>query len=81
MWPGIWLGAFVSNALTNEPALTAASIAAGNTVGPLLGAFVLRRFTNFDKALERLSDVIAFVLIVASVLVSHITTGLLLAKP
>jgi len=63
MWPGIWLGAFVSNALTGESVLTAAAIGAGNTLGPILGTYLLRRFTGFDKALERLSDVVAFVLI------------------
>jgi integral membrane sensor domain MASE1/serine phosphatase RsbU (regulator of sigma subunit)/anti-sigma regulatory factor (Ser/Thr protein kinase) len=63
MWPGIWLGAFVSNALTGETALTAAGIAVGNALGPLFGTYLLRRFTNFDKALERLSDVIGFVLL------------------
>jgi PAS domain S-box-containing protein len=65
IWPGILLGAFISNALSNEPLLTAAAIAIGNTCGPLLGAFLLRRFA-FDTALERLRDVLAFVVLGAA---------------
>jgi integral membrane sensor domain MASE1/anti-sigma regulatory factor (Ser/Thr protein kinase) len=63
LWPGIWIGAFVSNALSHEPALTAAGIAIGNTLGPLLGVYILRRFGVVDNALERLRDVVGFVLL------------------
>jgi len=63
IWPGIWLGAFVSNALTQEPILAAAGIAIGNTLGPLVGAFLLHRLVGFDNALERLRDVLGLVLI------------------
>jgi PAS domain S-box-containing protein len=63
MWPGVWLGAFVSNAITQEPIYTAAGIAVGNTLGPLLGAYLLRRFVGFDNALERLRDVLGIVLL------------------
>ena len=63
LWPGIWLGAFLSNAISHEPLLTAAGIAAGNTLGPLLGTYLLRRFTAFDAALERLRDVIGLVVL------------------
>lgn len=63
VWPGIWLGAFISNAVSHEPALTAAGIAVGNTIGPLLGAFLLRRFVAFDNALERLRDVLGLVIL------------------
>ncbi len=62
VWPGVWLGAFVANAITHEPILTAALIAVGNTLGPLLGAYLLRRFASFDTALERVRDVVSLVL-------------------
>src|SRR5690349_5447555 len=62
IWPGIFIGAFVSNALSHEPLLTAAAIAVGNTLGPVLGVYLLRRLGRFDPALERVSDVMAFVL-------------------
>ncbi|HXN09107.1 MAG TPA: MASE1 domain-containing protein, partial [Candidatus Acidoferrales bacterium] len=72
VWPGVWLGAFVSNAITQEPILTAAGIAVGNTLGPFVGAFLLRRLVGFDNALERLRDVLGVVLI-GSVLAMTIT--------
>lgn len=66
IWPGVFIGAFVSNALSHEPLLTAAAIAVGNTVGPLVGVYLLRSFWRFDPALERVGDVIAFVLIASA---------------
>jgi len=61
IWPGVWLGAFISNAISDEPLLTAAGIATGNTIGPLLAAFLLRRFVGFETALARLRDVLGLV--------------------
>jgi PAS domain S-box-containing protein len=63
VWPGIFLGAFVSNALNHEPIYVAAGIAAGNTLGPFLGAYCLRRFVQFDVSLHRLRDVLGLALI------------------
>jgi integral membrane sensor domain MASE1 len=57
VWPGIWLGAFASNALSSEPLWTAAAIATGNTLAPVFGSFLLRRF-GFRNALERVRDVV-----------------------
>ena len=67
IWPGIWLGAFVSNAISQEPILTAAGVAIGNTLGPFVGAFLLRQLVGFDNALERLRDVLGLVLIGSAV--------------
>jgi serine phosphatase RsbU (regulator of sigma subunit)/integral membrane sensor domain MASE1/anti-sigma regulatory factor (Ser/Thr protein kinase) len=62
MWFGVWLGAFVSNAMlgNGEPLFTAAGIATGNTLGPLLGNYLLRR-CRFHRAFARVRDVFAFV--------------------
>jgi integral membrane sensor domain MASE1/anti-sigma regulatory factor (Ser/Thr protein kinase) len=60
-WPGIWVGAFASNALSSEPVWTAAAIATGNTLAPLFGNFLLRRL-GFDNALERVRDVLLLAL-------------------
>src|ERR1700684_1905947 len=49
----VWPGAFASNALVSEPVWTAAAIATGNTLAPVFGNFLLRRFGGFDNALER----------------------------
>jgi serine phosphatase RsbU (regulator of sigma subunit)/integral membrane sensor domain MASE1/anti-sigma regulatory factor (Ser/Thr protein kinase) len=60
MWPGVFVGAFVANALSHEPLLTAALIGGGNTLGPLAGAHLLRAF-DFDRTFARLRDVAVFV--------------------
>jgi PAS domain S-box-containing protein len=60
VWPGIFVGAFVSNALSEEPLVTAAMIAVGNTAAPLLGYWLLRRSPDFSPRLEKLRDVLRF---------------------
>src|SRR5437899_1179854 len=40
VWPGVFLGALLSNAMSHEPFATAAGIAVGNTLGPLAGAYL-----------------------------------------
>ncbi|MGA8839481.1 MAG: SpoIIE family protein phosphatase [Candidatus Aquilonibacter sp.] len=60
MWPGVFLGAFIANFTKDESAITALAIAAGNTLGPVLGAYLLRRF-NFDRSFARVRDVAVFV--------------------
>ncbi|HTU68946.1 MAG TPA: MASE1 domain-containing protein [Candidatus Baltobacteraceae bacterium] len=62
MWPGVFLGAFIANALSYEPPYAAAAIALGNTLGPLAGAYLLRRF-DFDRSFKRVRDVLVFVLL------------------
>ena len=66
-WPGIALGAFLANATANAPLGTAAGIALGNTLEALLGAWLLRRLVGFDKALERVQDVLGLVVLAAGV--------------
>lgn len=58
VWPGIFLGAFAANATHSESALTAGGIAVGNTLGPLAGACLLRRYAHFDNTVSRLRDVL-----------------------
>jgi PAS domain S-box-containing protein len=72
MWPGVFLGAFIANALTNEPLYTAAGIAVGNTLGPTLAALGLRRLFDFDVTMERLRDVLSL-LVVGSALAMTVT--------
>ena len=67
VWPGVFLGAFLANAATNEPLGTAVGIAVGNTLAGLTGALLLRVFGGFEKALERLRDVLGLVLVAAAV--------------
>src|SRR5205809_578580 len=56
VWPGVYLGAFFANALSDEPLAVAAGIAAGNALAGLGGAFLLRRVVGFDAALKRTRD-------------------------
>ena len=60
-WPGIWIGAFASNALSAEPLWTAAAIATGNTLAPVFGCYLMRRY-GFDNALDRVRDVLLLAL-------------------
>lgn len=62
IWPAVFLGAFVSNAISHEPVYTAAGIAVGNTLGPLLGAMLLRRFVKIETQLDRVRDVLGLAL-------------------
>jgi two-component system, NarL family, sensor histidine kinase FusK len=57
MWPGIFIGAFVANALTSEPASVAAGIAVGNTLEAVLAAWLVTRVVSFRPSLERVQDV------------------------
>jgi integral membrane sensor domain MASE1 len=61
IWPGIWVGALLSNAFAGEPFVTAAAIATGNTAAPLLGNVLLQRF-EFQNSLERVRDVLVLTL-------------------
>src|SRR5262245_24830026 len=65
MWPGIALGAFLVNHLTVAPLAAAASVAAGNTLEALIGAFLLRRVIGFHNSMERLRDVLGLVVCAA----------------
>lgn len=56
-WPGIFVGAFIANAMMDEPVLTAAAIATGNTLGPLLGVVLMQR-RGFDSRMARVRDVL-----------------------
>ncbi len=64
LWPAVWLGAFVANAGTQAPLWTAASIATGNTLEPVVAAWLLSR-VDFDPALRRTQDGLAFIVIAA----------------
>jgi integral membrane sensor domain MASE1 len=66
-WPGIALGGFLGNATANAPLGIAAGIALGSTLKVLLGPWMLSRLVGFDKALERVQDVLGVVVLAAGV--------------
>jgi integral membrane sensor domain MASE1 len=77
VWPGILIGAFVSNAISHEPPLTAAAIAAGNTLAPIAGVAILRRIFLFDNAIERVRDAVGIVVVAAAAMTISASNGVL----
>src|SRR5207237_5777172 len=60
IWPGIALAAFAVNAPLGPSILGAATIAAGNTLAPVLAVTLLDQ-VGFQQELRRLRDVMVFV--------------------
>jgi|APLak6261669570_1056073.scaffolds.fasta_scaffold00037_22 signal transduction histidine kinase len=65
VWPGVALGALIANSGTDVPLLTLFIITLGNTLEPLCGALLLGRQANFSLALDKVSDVLALVILAA----------------
>ena len=63
LWPAIWIGAFVANAGTDAPLWTAGAVATGNTLEAVVAAWALRRGGHFNPRLQRVRDVLAFIVI------------------
>lgn len=59
-WPGVFLGALITNYSIDGSPLLDACIAAGNTLGPLLSAWLLRRL-NFQSTLDRVQDILLLI--------------------
>lgn len=62
VWPAITLAAFLVNVPTTPSLLAAAAISAGNTLAPLLAAYLLQT-AGFRRELDRLRDALAVVLL------------------
>ena len=58
LWPGVALGALLTNIDTGVPAVTVLGITCGNTLEALTGAYLLRRVGTFRPSLERVGDVL-----------------------
>jgi serine phosphatase RsbU (regulator of sigma subunit)/integral membrane sensor domain MASE1 len=70
IWPAVAVGAFLVNFFTPIPTVAALGIAVGNTLGPLTGAWLLRRLPSFHpmrsiRSLTRLKDVLALIVFAA----------------
>jgi PAS domain S-box-containing protein len=64
LWPGVAVGAFLTNATSGAEPLVAAGIAAGNTLEALAGSFLLEK-VRFRIDLGRVRDVLALVVLAA----------------
>ncbi|MHB8632993.1 MAG: MASE1 domain-containing protein [Thermoplasmatota archaeon] len=62
VWPGVFLGALVANALTAGTPATWVVIAFGNTLEALIGALVVRRFAGGPDAFHRARDTFTLLL-------------------
>jgi PAS domain S-box-containing protein len=64
VWPAVAVGALVANATSGASLEIALWIAVGNTLEPILGAYLLRR-AGVRLALDRVRDVLALVVLAA----------------
>ncbi|MEV7550340.1 MASE1 domain-containing protein [Amycolatopsis sp. NPDC089917] len=64
-WPGIFLGALLTNIALGPSLLTVLMISSGNTIGPMLAYAVMRRL-GFRDQLDRLPDAVFLVAIGAA---------------
>ena len=81
-WPGVALGALLTNIDTGVPPGTVLGITVGNTLEALVGAWLLRRVAGFDPSLRRVRDVlslVAFGAVLSTMVSATIGVGSLLA--
>lgn len=64
-WPAIWIGALIANATTHVPFVAACGIATGNTLEAVAAVWLLRRFADVDRSLDRLRQVTALIMAAA----------------
>ena len=67
IWPGILLGAFLTNLTAHEPILAALGIASGNTLEALSGAWLLRRYGGTGPYLEHVKGVLSLIFFAAAI--------------
>ncbi|MFO1488471.1 MAG: PAS domain S-box protein [Verrucomicrobiota bacterium] len=60
LWPGIFIGAFAANILTQGTVLTSLGIATGNSLEALAGAWLINRFAGGRHAFEHASHIFSF---------------------
>jgi PAS domain S-box-containing protein len=60
-WPAVAVGAFAANVASDASVAVAAGIAVGNTLEPIIGAAIVRRF-GFRPQLDRIRTVLALAL-------------------
>ncbi len=64
-WPAISTGAFFANWLNGAPIMVAAGIGLGNTLEAVIGAYLLKRFVDFENSLQTLKDVLGLIFLAA----------------
>lgn len=74
VWPGILLGAFLVNISTSGSPLPSFTIAIGNTLEGMVGAYLVSRFAHGTHAFDRAQDVLKFGLL-AGILATTISAS------
>src|ERR1700682_699691 len=71
VWPAIFIGAFLVNAMTAGNIATSFCIATGNTLEAVCGAWLINRFAHGTRAFDRSQGVFKFALaVMASALIA-----------
>ncbi|HEV3118338.1 MAG TPA: PAS domain S-box protein [Gemmataceae bacterium] len=82
-WPAVFLAEFLGQGVNGLPFALLLSVATGNTLQAVAGAYLLQRWAGFRNGLDRLQDVLSLILLAGGVsaLVSGVASavGLLLA--
>lgn len=65
VWPAVFLAAFLLNVATTASVWTSFAIGLGNTVEPLLGAYLVSRFANGSRSFETVRDVTFYMIFAA----------------
>jgi integral membrane sensor domain MASE1/GAF domain-containing protein len=63
LWPGISLGVLLGSLLTGAPLNLALGMAVGNTLEALAAVYFLKRILGFHNNIDRVQDVVGFVLV------------------
>ena len=75
VWPGIFLGAFLTNLATTGSVITSISIAVGNTLEGMLGAYLVSRFAGGRATFDGTRDVFKFAFLAAMISTTVSATG------
>src|SRR2546426_3251859 len=67
VWPGIFIGAFLANVLTEGTVATSLGIAAGNTLEGLTGAYLVNRFAGGRNVFDRPHDILKFAVLAGTI--------------
>lgn len=64
-WPAITLGAIAANYFNGAPILSALGISIGNTLEPVVGAYLLKRFVKIEPQLNQVKHVLGLIFFAA----------------
>jgi len=67
VWPGIFVGAFLANVMTEGAVATSLGIAVGNTLEGVTGAYLVNRFAGGTHAFDRPQDVFRFAVLAGTI--------------